>query len=274
MASNPPGVGPAKLTLDEMLSILATADITVDMYQTVRDYHNFALLMIDKSLVVAEEQYAALTAAVNPKATATARAHHLNEARIQAETLAKNLTQTELKGVGETIAKGLEEGLGPKQIAARLNDVSGLDSVSAKSVENFREKLVTQGMEPAEVEKRVAAYRKKKLRERKKRIARTEAANATAIARESEAVGRGAQFKVWNTSNDKLVSDECISNAIAGAIPISATFPGGVTRPTQHPNCRCNLSYFTSEKVAGKQGVKATAKGEKLAADKEQAKAA
>jgi len=47
--------------------------------------------------------------------------------------------------------------------------------------------------------------------------------------------------KSWSTVGDDRVSDDCRSNEGAGIIPLTASFPGGVMRPPQHPGCRCTL---------------------------------
>jgi hypothetical protein len=87
------------------------------------------------------------------------------------------------------------------------------------------------------------------LRDRRETIARTESAKAVSEGDLLDAKNEGAQFKIWQTTNDDRVSDECEANEAAGPIPIDEAFPGGVDTAPQHPNCRCSVSYFTSTEL-------------------------
>jgi len=72
-------------------------------------------------------------------------------------------------------------------------------------------------------------------------IATTELNNAMSEASLQTYDRLGVAGKSWSTAGDDEVSEECQANEGAGVIPIGATFPGGVGRPPQHPNCRCSL---------------------------------
>lgn len=74
-------------------------------------------------------------------------------------------------------------------------------------------------------------------------IARTEIANANESgkmagwqAAEAEGI---TLVKSWLTTTVDKCCDLCRLNKAKGEIPMDATFPGGVKRAPQHPNCRC-----------------------------------
>ena len=72
-------------------------------------------------------------------------------------------------------------------------------------------------------------------------IANTELNNAMSEASLQTYKRLDIAGKSWSTVGDNDVSDDCLANEAAGPIPIDATFPGGVGRPPQHPDCRCTL---------------------------------
>lgn len=82
---------------------------------------------------------------------------------------------------------------------------------------------------------------------RAKTIAVTEMGNAFEAGAElaaEEMQDAGATMeKSWLTAGDAKVEPECLGNAAAGWIPLADDFPGGVSRPLQHPNCRCTALY-------------------------------
>ena len=83
--------------------------------------------------------------------------------------------------------------------------------------------------------------------ERAKVIARTETATALGRGAKGAAEAQGRDEKRWVTQGDDGVSDDCLLNEGEGWIAIGNTFPSGVDTIPQHPNCRCNVRYRTSE---------------------------
>lgn len=268
-----PSGPPEEVTRQEMWAMLAEAGIKVEAFAERRAYLDFAEVMLRRVNKFSRDHYTALSGQLSPVAKKAAKEMYLNEARARAKTFAQDMIGTELRAMGETIAAGLEAGLGPKEIARRLDMVKNLDARSAKAVTNYAEKLKKQGLGQDEIDKKVAKYRAKKLRERKERIARTEAAHATGIARESEAVARGAKFKTWISVGDRRVSQACIVNEMSGDIPIKDAFASGAEREPQHPSCRCSVSYFTDSKVAGRAGERAKERGKATQAAVDRGKA-
>ena len=83
--------------------------------------------------------------------------------------------------------------------------------------------------------------------ERAKVIARTETATALGQGAFKAAEHQGRDEKRWVTQGDDGVSDDCLLNEGEGWIAIGNNFPSGVDTIPQHPNCRCNVRYRTSE---------------------------
>ena len=79
------------------------------------------------------------------------------------------------------------------------------------------------------------------------RIARTETATALGQGTKGAAEHQGRDEKRWVTQGDGDVSDDCLLNEGEGWIPIGNNFPSGIETIPQHPNCRCNVRYRTSE---------------------------
>lgn len=84
-----------------------------------------------------------------------------------------------------------------------------------------------------------------------KRRARLIAVTETAAAYEAgnrafakEIEKRGVEMeKMWVTSHDDRVSDECAANEAVGWIPIDDAFPSGDEEPPRFPGCRCYAQY-------------------------------
>ncbi len=188
-----------------------------------------------------EQIRAGLTGTPSEEALKAARRRAVS----QADDLARNLTQTALRQVGDTIADGVAAGLSPIDTARMLDMVKGLDGPRAARYLKYLEYLEQSDMTDDQAEKAAERFYGKLLKERRETIARTEQRHATAAARELEAQERGAKYKIWMTVGDARVSDVCMSCESAGWIPAKHTFPGGFSRPPAHPNCRCTLAYRT-----------------------------
>jgi len=189
-------------------------------------------------------QYLAqITGPVSKAATDRARAL----AREAATSLLRDFTKTQLNSMGEAIAAGLEAGKGPREIARMLTDVQGLDPQRAARLEKVREYLEASDLSNDALEKALERERQKLLRERRETIARTEARNATSEARRVNALARGAKWKHWAANLDERLCDICAGNEADGVIPVDERFSDGSMNAPAHPNCRCSVSYVTTE---------------------------
>ena len=56
----------------------------------------------------------------------------------------------------------------------------------------------------------------------------------------------GAEMKQWLTQPDDRVCPECKENAREGEIPLFRRFGSGHYLPPAHPNCRCELRFFST----------------------------
>lgn len=61
------------------------------------------------------------------------------------------------------------------------------------------------------------------------------------------------QRKVWLTSQDDDVSEDCEDNAAAGPIPLDDDFPSGDDAEPAHPNCRCAIAPWIDWDTEGEE---------------------
>jgi SPP1 gp7 family putative phage head morphogenesis protein len=81
--------------------------------------------------------------------------------------------------------------------------------------------------------------------ERAEMIARTEIHKANGEGALSGYRASGVvEQKVWLTSGDDDVSEECGENEDEGPIPIDEEFPSGDLAEPAHPNCRCTIAPY------------------------------
>jgi SPP1 gp7 family putative phage head morphogenesis protein len=192
-----------------------------------------------------------------------------NLAETAADSLLETISTADLNAIGETISRGLDAGLNPRDIARNLQEVQGLDSNRAASFEKFREGLAQSDMTDAQIAAAEEREFQRLLKDRRETIANTEANRAVSAGDMLEAKNTGARFKVWQTTGDERVSEECQANEAQGPIPIDDDFDGGVAAPPQHPNCRCSVSYVDDEEQLPFFEEGAAARAERTAAAKE-----
>ena len=168
-------------------------------------------------------------------------------AKTAAESLQRDLVESQLSSIGEKIAQALEEGVRPADIYKQLDEITMLDSNRLKRYNNAAEKLRKQGMSEEAIEERLKKFKEKLIKERQKTIARTEGSKAVSEARITEAKNRGAKYKGWVTSQDERLCDECSGNEADGIIEIGQPFSSGVFNTPAHPLCRCSIFYITNE---------------------------
>jgi uncharacterized protein with gpF-like domain len=207
---------------------------------------------------------AALSGPVSSATLEAAREMAASYARKRANTLAKGLTQSDLKALSEAVASGLERGLGPRELARELDMIRDLDSNRAAALRNLNAKLLEDGYSLDERRAILAKEKEKLLKARRETIARTETGQAQGQGRLATAELRGQKFKVWMSVNDEIVRDDHVENQEAGAIPIDEPFPSGAMYAPDGVNCRCSTSYFTAEETAERAGKEASGRAEKM----------
>lgn len=185
-----------------------------------------------------------LTGPPNPRSIAAAQ----DIARRQAETLATNLVASDLKAIGQTVARGIEEGKNFKAIARNLDMVKGLDPARASRMDKYRAFLDSSdpALSKVEWERRFESRYQKELAARRRTIAQTEQRIATSEGNKLLAEERGVQFQSWITAGDAQVDEHCEGNEAQGWIGFGDAFQSGSVQPPEHPNCRCTVAYRTA----------------------------
>ncbi len=180
------------------------------------------------------------------------------------------------EGLRETIAQELARGLGPRQVAVALKGAigsGGLTAYDAKIIASFR-KALEEGrykdalgrmlrdkrfdktlakmgkLSSAQIEKMVAAYRRKLIAWRAETFARTaaiQAANEATAASWQEAVASGVVplaevRRYWVVAEDERTCPVCQGIADAHQQGVGLNDPFGTFQsPPAHPNCRCTV---------------------------------
>jgi hypothetical protein len=188
-------------------------------------------------------------------------------------------------GLRETIATELQRGIGPRQVAVALKgDISfaGLTDYDARIIRSFREALEEgrvgdalqrtlrdrrfdralsgRPLTPAEIEKMVAAYRRKLVAFRAETFARTaamQAANEASAIGWREAIAQGAipateVKRYWVVAQDERLCKVCapIPSMNPDGVGLDEPFmtPKGPMRSAPaHANCRC-ATYVRRER--------------------------
>ncbi len=164
----------------------------------------------------------------------------------RAGLLAQGIVQAELNKLADVVARGIESGAHPFEIARQLDMVTGLDSGRAGTMRKYVEYLDSLNITKAEWNRRYESMYQRQLRNRRKTIAQNEMHEAMASGERLRAEARGAKRKLWQTRGDGKVSDICAGNEADGWVPIDDEFSSGHDRPPGHVGCRCAASYMTA----------------------------
>lgn len=126
----------------------------------------------------------------------------------QESRFAQDMADTSIRGIRDEIARGIAAGEGHYQLRDR-----------------------------------VLGFYERQNHWRANLAAQYETGTAFEAVREALALRQGMTHKRWETMRDDKVETRCLANESAGWVSADAVFPGGVTRPLQHPLCRCWLSW-------------------------------
>ena len=218
---------------------LGLAKIATD--RALMDY--LAGALTQEAIAASPALYNSLAQSLTLPVSEIALAEARTMAADRAATLVTDMTRSELRAIGETVAEGLKRGDGVLDIARNLDHVTELNAPQAKKLDKYINDMRRAGVPPAEIEKRAARLREHLLRERREMIAQAEARYAVEEAHRVEALAAGKRYKAWISSRDERVSDGCAENEAAGWIPIETDFPSGHGEPPRHPRCRCSAAY-------------------------------
>lgn len=163
--------------------------------------------------------------------------------------LAVDLTQRQHDAVKAVIRHHLLVDPVPvEELARRIRPIIGLTAREAQAVQNYRQELLEQGMDPSKVEHWAQNYAGYLHRRRALRIARTETASAFnygQLETMRQAVREGLVsevYKVWWTARDERVCLAC--GPLHGRrVRLEEPFPNGAYAPPLHPMCRCTVLY-------------------------------
>jgi hypothetical protein len=150
----------------------------------------------------------------------------------------------------EAISRGIANGTHPTKLAREIRDMIGLTRQQAEQVERYRTRLEGEGRKPDQVDRMVAKFAAKKLRQRAETIARTEVMRAQSEGRRlqwarlvAEGTLNPAEWeREWVTSRLEMVCKICAPfHGERAEIGGSYTSRDGVVSvgPIQHPNCMC-----------------------------------
>jgi len=225
---------PIEFTEAEKQAILASVTIPGGLYDEAA-----LLAALGESIDLEALKATLFTGGATPETTAAALAN----ADRQARQIAGNLAKTELQKIAKKVADNIAEGKRFEGLVGKLDEIKGLDSGRAATLEKLKQDLIDRGVTGQELVDRVERARAKLLRDRKKAIAITEQRFATENGANELAKIRGAKFKRWITANDERVSDMDEANQAQGWIAFDETFSSGDDVPPSHPNCRCTVTY-------------------------------
>ncbi|HEX6827165.1 MAG TPA: phage minor head protein [Nitrospiraceae bacterium] len=169
--------------------------------------------------------------------------------------LIRDVSQTTMLTVRQTLQDGWREGLHPRVLARQLRGMTGLTPRQAGAIEKQAAKWAAEGMRAAPLQKAVRQLQERAIRQRAETIARTETlaySNYGAHSAVQQYVRRGViaeadLVRQWGYTSDSKCCDDCAS--IPGMNPngvgLNEEFHtpfGPLLLPPAHPNCRCYIS--------------------------------
>ncbi|RJQ04431.1 MAG: hypothetical protein C4551_10785 [Bacillota bacterium] len=180
---------------------------------------------------------------LNPRAVDWVRTH--------SGELIREVTDETRLAVREVIRRAFEEGMHPYTSARHIRSMVGLTRRQAQAVDNFRRRLVEEGVAGEKLDKRVEAYRQRLVRWRAKNIARTETLRASnegqqelwRQAAEQGLIDPAVTRKEFITTPDDRLCDICapLDGQRVGLEESFQTELGPVLTPPVHQQCRCAM---------------------------------
>lgn len=155
--------------------------------------------------------------------------------------LLMDVNEQNRRKVANLTARALEQGWSDDVLAARIQNVVGLDSRYALAVENFREGQIKAGLPPGKARDASRAYAKRLRAHRAIVVARSEVASALAQAQRvlwKQAQERGdlSRYAVRVT---RLHKDDRLCQQCRGENGRRRSLKTTVGGPPFHPQCRC-----------------------------------
>ena len=166
-----------------------------------------------------------------------------------AARLVKEVNGTSRRAIRAIVRDGFAAGRHPRAMAKDIRAVVGLTEPQSISVARRRAAMVEAGVAEGKVEKRIARYAERLLKQRAETIARTESMSAVNQGR--SAMWRQLQDdgglepdarKEWLTADDERVCPICGPLDEHKPIPLDGSYDtavGLLSHPPAHPGCRC-----------------------------------
>jgi hypothetical protein len=174
------------------------------------------------------------------------------QARLHGAIRVREISEETEAAVRALVVSGIKDGIPPVRLARQIKETIGLTTRQARSVQRYQERLVRQGMKKDRIQKLTKRYRDKKLRERSRVIAQTEAMGALnkgKLVAAEQAVAEGLldnPVKRWVTGADERVCPKC-GPMSDESVPLDDAFSNGLMAPPAHPRCRCTISVVEGD---------------------------
>lgn len=142
-------------------------------------------------------------------------------------------------------------GFSSHESASRLKDFIGMTKPQLAAAKVYENGLIAGGTKPALLKRLMDRYKKKKLLQRSRTIARTESMDVLnrGIGKAWNQADKEGQMspgmlKVWILSPDELLCPLCVDMQ-GRTVPFNRDF--SPTNPPRHPNCRCTYGLVSGE---------------------------
>lgn len=211
--------------------------------------------------IIEEEIYKALLEGI----TGATREEALEMAREQAGLLVQEIANGTREGLAQVITEGMKDQIGVDGVAKNLRDMIGLNAQRVEAVNKYKDELIAQGLDPDDIDILVSKFASAQIKERAELVATTEIRRAMEAGEKMVMQDRGARYKASISVGDDVVSDICQQNEADGPIPIDDIFSSGDDLPPYHPNCRCRVTYITSDDQLARSTDRAKERAEKTA---------
>lgn len=176
-----------------------------------------------------------------------------------AADLVREVSRTTKNAIRDAVVNAFREGVTAQELSRQLRNTIGLTARQARSVENYRERLLRGGMDEDRVEVLTRRYYRQTRNRRAQTIARTEIMRASNFGRQQgwlSAVDAGmldanTTVKEWVTAPKGPSFDPSKPSVCPVCAPMDGTKVMGietefklesgrhVQMPPAHPNCRC-----------------------------------
>lgn len=158
--------------------------------------------------------------------------------------LVKQVTDDTRQAIRGTVERGLQDAIGPDELARQVRSFIGLTEQQSTAVSNLRDTLIGDGKTLGQVEEQTIAYATRLRDSRAEMIARTETIRAAATGQREawsqeveQGLVSGEEFeREWIADPDAC--DDCLEMDGKRA-PVDGAYDSGDDGPPLHPNCRC-----------------------------------